>query len=896
MSWLRAYRARCTYASQRHSALWLAFALIAQAAGAQDSTLISGLKCQPKRDPRPQVRVAFTASGGISAGAYQAGVTWALVQLMKKSNDDASWAKKVGAPKFQLVATAGASAGNLNALSIAVAWTDPQQTPDPEQSLFWNTWIPTGLEELRPDPAKATDLEGDQAVFSRQFVERTLYPRVVASVQSANLLPCRIPIGITLTSVRTSARTVLDAIDVQVQRFVLATVLNTTGQSDERFEQPDTAFASNKSVGGIVVPAVSGAMYGAKTLLPFVAASSAFPVAFAPVTLNFRYADELLPDRTCPLQSPGICLGPRTDLFADGGLFDSNPIALALDLTTNYWSAPKTESAAKAERLNSSKQTIGADDAGVTIIFTNPGLLRRPDPLVEKRPVPTGLGAAFTYFKSAVPAARQYELFSFDRRQKDTEAKGAGCKQQVQSVRSFGQIRIVFPSYRSVGCVTIVPTFRSGTIYGEFLGNFAAFLGRPYREVDFYSGVFDGTRTFFESFTCTIQRTEDTQSAERRWIAQRSECLRGRLINVFGGGLPIGNVGRRVLAPLLRAEFGDAAILVDSDPADMTERDRARLSILGPIADATVKHRRGAGRTCTQRDLVQNLLCQDGLDSLLAVLKQPALLASIRGAAARCSEADSVGAGACFVDHVFAELAADPVRTVDSIARVILKQLGTVEARERQNGRPDHSRVTSIASLLFESTAEVRRRGLHWYPSSSALGSAGVAKRFLPFVIPYTLGIGVNRSGFMSSWRPTYYFSNSLGIILPFGVNWALTKRSASRSRILEAHVSTGLLWRWPSLLVTSLDFSAGVVAPLMTVREGIGELMPSIAASGNQAVGRAAGIDGTYDFGATFAAGRVRLGWRGYAYRTSAVRAPGVATVSLTDTPSLLRFLLGAR
>src|SRR5574338_702041 len=62
------------------------------------------------------IPIVFTASGGISLGVYQAGVTWALVNFMRAANADRAYRVRHKLPAFRLEATTGASTGNVNAL------------------------------------------------------------------------------------------------------------------------------------------------------------------------------------------------------------------------------------------------------------------------------------------------------------------------------------------------------------------------------------------------------------------------------------------------------------------------------------------------------------------------------------------------------------------------------------------------------------------------------------------------------------------------------------------------------------------------------------------------------------------------------------------------------------
>ena len=110
--------------------------------------------------------VVFSASGGISKGAYQGGVDWTISEFLRRQRVDSLRETLLIEHKtrFDLKSATGASAGNINALFVALGWCtsrlngprvrDNTQHPAEiaaEDSLFWQAWIPTGLTELSHD-------------------------------------------------------------------------------------------------------------------------------------------------------------------------------------------------------------------------------------------------------------------------------------------------------------------------------------------------------------------------------------------------------------------------------------------------------------------------------------------------------------------------------------------------------------------------------------------------------------------------------------------------------------------------------------------------------------------------------------------------------------------------
>ena len=76
---------------------------------------------------------AITVSGGVSLGAYEAGFLAFSIHASPAGFAD------------RLRLLTGTSAGSLNAL-LAIMAACGTEAPAPEESLFWTTWIPVGLD------------------------------------------------------------------------------------------------------------------------------------------------------------------------------------------------------------------------------------------------------------------------------------------------------------------------------------------------------------------------------------------------------------------------------------------------------------------------------------------------------------------------------------------------------------------------------------------------------------------------------------------------------------------------------------------------------------------------------------------------------------------------------
>ena len=86
-------------------------------------------------------RYSLTVRGGVSLGAYEGGINWALLRVLE------------GDPSASLTTVTGASAGNINAFLSAVEWCQSparSAAESPRDNLFWKAWIPVGIHGLFP--------------------------------------------------------------------------------------------------------------------------------------------------------------------------------------------------------------------------------------------------------------------------------------------------------------------------------------------------------------------------------------------------------------------------------------------------------------------------------------------------------------------------------------------------------------------------------------------------------------------------------------------------------------------------------------------------------------------------------------------------------------------------
>ncbi len=306
---------------------------------------------------------ALTISGGVSLGAYEAGLNWALVSFFKKAN---ALGSEPSQSRPRLVALAGASAGSINALLAAAIWC--QQVNQSEDStvdhnLLRDTWIPVGFDQLLPDDPSLYLRE--DALLSRrgliaalENVRRKIFDRK----DGYSFIPgCQIPVGFTVT--RTVPReTQVGRLSTLTQRFVIPLVFEVTPAGWVRL-RPQTLLSDRDSSDYTLRLAESREDSGESSVSgeqasQAILASSAFPVAFSPrqfCTCEATCPEErLVPTGQCKGLDPAhpldglTCTGlssAQQNLklcrweYVDGGIFDNAPLGLAIDQVES-WQSP----------------------------------------------------------------------------------------------------------------------------------------------------------------------------------------------------------------------------------------------------------------------------------------------------------------------------------------------------------------------------------------------------------------------------------------------------------------------------------------------------------------------------------------------------------------------------
>jgi predicted acylesterase/phospholipase RssA len=369
--------------------------------------LAAALQLPPERAVDPY---ALTISGGVSLGAYEAGLNWALVRSVRIAEEHALRTDLRRRP--QLVAVTGASAGALNALLAASLWCEEAgQDESVDSNLLRDAWVPLGLDELLPDDTARYDRA--DGLFARRALAG-----ILGDIRSKVLTPggrsyrpgCRIALGVTVTRVEPGERDV-GGVPALTQRFALPWMFDVDARGRARITRLPLGPDRDLAGAALALGESEDGSLPADEILQALLASSAFPVVFSARDLCDCSAAcpsaSVMTSGSCPgfddgrptagLACKATSGGAETKLcrrsYLDGGVFDNAPVGLAIDLAES-WISP-------------------APMHPITYLFVDPDL-RRLQPQIEhagpNNNEPRGLKGNLALLRNLIATARNVEL------------------------------------------------------------------------------------------------------------------------------------------------------------------------------------------------------------------------------------------------------------------------------------------------------------------------------------------------------------------------------------------------------------------------------------------------------------------------------------------------------
>jgi hypothetical protein len=702
--------------------------------------------------------------GGVSLGAYEGGINWALLRVLQ------------GDPSASLTTVTGASAGNINAFLSAVEWCQSparSAAESPRDNLFWKAWIPVGIHGLFPRGQRKGYAPGDGLFARAAFAPAEATLRRALDDGTRFPAGCPLTLGVTVTRIRPAdiviksadAQSGSDGIHIPTQRFVSTFGLD-TGPAGLRFRQ--LAEHDHEIGEYLTLPTKDGAgLVSDDQVIDIIHASSAFPVAFGPQVIRHCVENGQVRqgDR-----------GPRrggcaavADQFIDGGVFDNVPLGLAVSLTG---------------------QILGADASEqVHYVYVDPDHARSyskaPTPAPERPETKrVGLSTTFDFISTFIAVSEQYELQTVARYlYKPTDGRVANGGEKLPPTTPLPRL-----------------SSRFHPLMGSYLAHFGAFFAQPFREHDFYVGVYDG-------FINAAREQWKIDAADRQLTEEEAAHLVGS-VRAFhdrlGLSAPHSAAASYMVRRLLDAELGQAVA------PEIGARLRKQPDAAGGTLDGWLKARdqlpeeESPPRIPFLRVLMDVLACESQ-----AGTKPP-------GCQAHDKPVDDQALTEV-VDHLRVALAADKVKSdlyfTDADERGFLRrpdkwlQNAEIDAAERLDqiehidGYPLGEHLTAGAQMVLATEPLRPLTPLDLDPSSIP-DRRLTPTRLLFHLLPYEVSGDFVHSGWRVTYRPTFgRQSGQLALITPFSP-W-IWQRSTHQT---FQSLGVGLFYAIDSFLLTGVE------------------------------------------------------------------------------------------
>ncbi len=247
-------------------------------------------------------------SGGISLGAYEAGYNWGLIKHL-------NYLKHTSSPNtIEMHSIAGASAGAINTVMSAMAWCRSPKRSDEangiENNLFYRMWTQIDFEDLFIDKKFGTfDPNNTSSLFSRKKIEE-LSKEMFLELKSPYYEPeCKVPFGFAVTSVEPKISKIQN-IEISNKLFHIPLYLSVESDGTAKILDNYTLTRDN------IIHLSHNGFPSVERIKKAIFASSAFPIAFEQVELEYFYHNQF-----------------EKALFLDGGVFDNVPLDFARRLS-----------------------------------------------------------------------------------------------------------------------------------------------------------------------------------------------------------------------------------------------------------------------------------------------------------------------------------------------------------------------------------------------------------------------------------------------------------------------------------------------------------------------------------------------------------------------------------
>lgn len=376
-------------------------------------------------DQTHPTRFALAISGGASMGAYEAGLIWGLIEALRQLEDTAA-SPLGGEPRpIEIAGIAGTSAGGINTLLAALAWSVKAQSDGGfanrlDENIFRDVWLTPDVNRLLPPMADSSLYLPDDAVLSRSDLVAVARELREKWRRPGTFHPgLRLPLGVTVTRVIPDTLFV-NNVAVSNQRFYLPFELRTQADGSAAFFFDPHDYASLSDPAMMLMPWSAGEApftVSDQQVEDALLTTSAFPGGFGRKRLEYCRPMALTAGET-GARAPLGKAGPTEPLqvcpdgyelteaeFADGGLFDNLPIGLARTLVESSAPHKNNPLPVKYIYLDPNRERY------ITQTKTEKRACEGETPPEACRALTFDLASELVVLGGAIGTARKYELY-----------------------------------------------------------------------------------------------------------------------------------------------------------------------------------------------------------------------------------------------------------------------------------------------------------------------------------------------------------------------------------------------------------------------------------------------------------------------------------------------------
>ncbi len=730
---------------------------------------------------------SLAISGGVSLGAYEAGLNWTIVNYQK--SDGGSHLRSV----------TGASAGSINALLSAVSWCLDEGLASQQQSaiaaivggdggvfnsagnnLLREIWLRIGFDKLLPADQIRNELYMPEDALLTRYAFREVIAKIVKLAELRIFSNCAIPMGLVVTRVTPLALKIKN-VQINSTRMVIPLLVRAGGDHGLEFHglllpEEEKRFGSviylptlDPVARDVKLSARHSASYpiGIKSVITAILTSSAYPVAFG--RINLAHCQ--------PLAYGDLQVNTEKEYFSQRALnhFQTE------EVTNGQYHCPQGTALARAEFVDG-----GAFDNLPVGLSAHLNQIERGDAPVAGKSVVKHVNYYYMDPDNLRPGGRK---------DRSKTALGFSYDAKVMSFDIVEQLRFLLGSSKASSDNELYNSFRWNPIpkddlylttrfaplTGKYWGHFGAFIDFSFREYDYFVGIYDGIVALSEQ-RCAAFNDAEGVASERQYRA----CVDDNFFKIYNqlnrsGDIVLAYMIRLLtsyenesrgfssddLREKLRQLPGSACLQKNAaDACGMQPDDRQRVRKLTMIHDALTKR--------TERLRAASDVEYAGQDRQVAFTD---FIYALKGAGYPSGHNEAV------LDYILENADRDPNTwyrpLVTRASHRLIKLENTELYTEYDKSNHADGAPTPNNAALSDATQSVADQGTDFgnlkpVAKFSVFASAVVANTLVGFdsrlsltqssspeigawaLVPYELGIDVRNGGMVGSWEPSW--------------------------------------------------------------------------------------------------------------------------------------------